>query len=115
MDIEARGVDAFAQLGIEARLRVGVPVVGTPGRDVDLVLDPDGAAATVQVQQRSLVTDDVAERLLAESSSPGAVVLLVVADRVTDAARKALTSQRGGYLDLRGRLALRADGLVIDA
>ena len=115
MDIEALVVDAFAQLGIEARLRVGVPVVGTPERGIELVLDPDGVAATVQVQQRSLVTDDVAERLLAESSSPGAVVLLVVADRVTGAARKALTSRRGGYLDLRGRLALRADGLVIDA
>ena len=109
-DIEAFVVDAFAQLGIEAR-----PLVGTPGRDVDFVLDPDGVAATVQVQYRSLVTDDVAEGLLAESSSPGAVVLLVVADRVTDAARKVLSSRRGGYLDLRGRLALRADGLVIDA
>lgn len=109
MDIEAFVADAFAQLGIEAR-----PLAGTRGRGIELVLDPEGVEVTVQVQHRSLVTDDVAERLLAESSFPE-MVLLVVADRVTDAARKVLTSQRGGYLDLRGRLALRADGLVIDA
>lgn len=102
-------VDAFAQLGIEARSGVGAP-----DRDVDLVLDPDGVAVLLQVKHRSLVTDHVADRLLAEAL-PMKTALLVVADRVTDGARRALTSRSGGYLDLRGRLALRTNRLVIDA
>ncbi|MBA2529701.1 MAG: helix-turn-helix transcriptional regulator [Euzebyales bacterium] len=109
MDTEALVVDAFAQLGIEARL-----LVGAPGGGVDLVLDPDGVRSEIKVKQRSLVTEDVAEWLLAESTAADAT-LLVVADRVTDGARKVLTTRRGGYLDLRGRLALRANNLVVDA
>ncbi len=108
MDTEALVVDAFAQLGIQARLHVGAP-----GSDVDLVLDPDGVGVEVRVKHRSLVTDDVAERLVAKTAL-ASKTLLVVADRVTDAARKVLTSQCGGYLDLRGRLALRTNRLVLD-
>lgn len=68
------------------------------------------------LKHRSLVTDDVAGRLLLEATpSDDNNTLLVVADRVTVAARTLLTSRRGGYLDLRGRLALRTDGLLIDA
>lgn len=109
MDSEPLVVDAFAQLGIDSR-----PLVGAPSRGVHLVLDPDGVALAVRVERRSLVTDEVAKGLLAESESRGAP-LLVVADRVTDAGREVLTSGRGGYLDLRGRLAIRTDRLVIDA
>jgi DNA-binding transcriptional ArsR family regulator len=102
-------IDAFAQLGLEAR-----PLAGAPDRGVDLVVDPDGIGAEIQVKQRSLVSDDVVERLLSEDPPPG-TALLVVADRVTDAARRRLTAQRCGYLDLRGRLALRTDHLVVNA
>jgi DNA-binding transcriptional ArsR family regulator len=109
MDTEALVVDAFAQLGIEARL-----LVGAPGGGVDLVVDPDGVASTIEIKQRSLVTDDVAKRLLKETTASD-VTVLVVSDRVTDAARTVLTAGRGGYLDLRGRLALRTSALVIDA
>lgn len=108
MDAEALVVDAFAQLGLEAR-----PLVGVPGGG-GLTLDPDGVGPSVHVLYRSLVTGDVAERLLSDARTPD-VALLVVADRVTDAARKVLTARGGGYLDLRGRLALRTDCLVIDA
>lgn len=102
-------IDAFAQLGIEAR-----PLAGAPDRGVDLVVDPDGIGAELRVKHRSLVSDDTVERLLSDDLPPGAS-LLVVADRVTDAARKRLTARRCGYLDLRGRLAVRTDQLVIDA
>lgn len=108
MDTEALVVDAFAQFGIEARLLIDVP-----GSGVDLVLDPDGVSTGLQVKRRSLVTDDAAKRLLADRSQ--GVALLVVADRITDAARRVLTADGGGYLDLRGRLAIRTDRLVIDA
>lgn len=68
----------------------------------------------ISVTRRSLVTDDVARRLLAERHLPDEAVF-VVADRVTEAARELLVSERGGYLDLRGRMALRTDRLVIAA
>lgn len=42
-------------------------------------------------------------------------MLLVVGDRVTEAARKMLTRPGAGYYDLRGHLALRSDAVVIDA
>ena len=109
MDSVALLVDVFAQLGIHSVL-----CVGANGRDVDLLLDPDGVALAVQVKRRSLVTDEVARMPFAESAA-GSGPLLVVADRVTEAARQLLTSGRGGYLDLRGRLAIRTDRLVIDA
>ncbi|GAA4620999.1 hypothetical protein GCM10023196_007160 [Actinoallomurus vinaceus] len=109
MDPAALAVDAFAQLGIDARLPVDASDCGA-----DLVLDPDGIGFRVQVKYRALVTDDVAERLLSETM-PRDAALLVIADRVTDVARAVLTSRRAGYLDLRGRLALRTDRLVIDA
>jgi hypothetical protein len=109
MDLTALAVDAFAQLGIDAR-----PSDDAPDRGADLVLDPHGVESRVQVKYRALVTDDMAERLLSERM-PRDTALLVIADRVTDAARKVLVSRRAGYLDLRGRLALRTDRLVIDA
>ncbi len=102
-------IDAFEQLGIVSRLRTGA---SDPG--VDFVLDPEGAAIVVEVKHRSLVTDEVAERLLAEIR-PNGTTLLVVADRVTDTARKVLVAHRSGYLDLRGRLAIRTDRLVVEA
>ncbi len=101
--------EAFVRLGLEAQ-----PTAGADGRMAELVLDPDGVATTLMVQRRSLVTDDVAVRLLAEVEGTHAVVM-VVGDRVTDAARRLLTSRQGGYLDLRGRVALRTDRVVIDA
>lgn len=107
MDTAALVFDVFAQLGIETQLLGGASDLG-----VDLVLDPGGAETPVLVKRRSLVTDDAARRLLAET--PTTAVLLVVADRVTAKARTELTSARGGYLDLRGRLAIRTERMVID-
>ena len=69
----------------------------------------------MQVKRRALVTDDVARRLLAETPPHPDSVLLVVADRVTESARRLLTGHRAGYYDLRGHLALRSASVVIDA
>jgi hypothetical protein len=109
MDAEELVLDAFAQLGIDARVEAGAA-----DKRIDLLLDPDGVGAAVEVKRRSLVTDEVAARLLAEVDPAGGA-LLVVGDRVTDAARRLLTSRRSGYYDLRGRLALRTGLMVIDA
>lgn len=37
-------IDAFTQLGLEAR-----PLAGAPDRGVDLVVDPDGIGAEIHV------------------------------------------------------------------
>ena len=71
MDSEDLVIDAFAQLGIEARL-----LVGASDRGVDLVLDPDGVGSLIQLTRRSLVTDHVAERLMAEPPKSGAICSL---------------------------------------
>ncbi|WP_322750479.1 MULTISPECIES: helix-turn-helix domain-containing protein [unclassified Frankia] len=113
MDTEALVVDALLQLGVEARL----PDDGSDG-GVDLVLDPDGVAVPIELKRRSLVSEGVAAQLLEASRPPGGSggsLLLVVADRVTEAARKVLTEHRAGYYDLRGRIALRSSSFVIDA
>ena len=107
MDAETLVMDALAQVGLESQLHTG------SDQGVDLVLNVDGAQLGIQIKSRSLVDEDGVRRLTMESQRPD-VVLLVVADRVTDTARGMLTARRGGYLDLRGRLALRADGVVID-
>ncbi|TRW47687.1 helix-turn-helix domain-containing protein [Georgenia yuyongxinii] len=109
MDAESLVIDAFAQLGIYAR-----SATGSSDRGIDVVLDPDGVSCPIQLKQRSLLTDEVAERLLARPLAPG-VVPLVVAERVTTGARAVLAAGGWGYLDLRGRLALRTDRLVVDA
>ena len=108
VDVETLVIDAFSQLGITAEA-----ISGRVDRGVDVLIDPEGVAVPLHLKWRSLVTDDVAGRLLADATPGG--TLLVAADRVTDSARTALISGGAGYLDLRGRLALRSERLVIDA
>lgn len=108
MEVESLVVDAFAHLGIETRLGRSAP-----DRGIDLIVDPEGAEVPVEVKYRSLVTDKDVNRLLARPKD-SAAVLLVVGDRVTESARRLLTSRHAGYYDLRGRLALHSDRMVID-
>jgi hypothetical protein len=84
--------------------------VGVHDNGIDLVIEPGGTR--VQVKRRALVTDDVARRLLAAAPQPSGSVLLLVGDRVTEAARRLLVEHRAGYYDLRGHLALRSDSVV---
>lgn len=108
MTVSEFAVDAFNQVGLRVRSADG------PDRRIDLVIDLDGTTIPIMLKHRSLVTDDVARRLLKEPVPPSAV-LLIVGDRVVNSARALLTSQRAGYLDLRGRLELRTDGVFIAA
>jgi DNA-binding transcriptional ArsR family regulator len=84
-----------------------------PDQGIDVVIEP--MKTGVQVKRRALVTDNVAERFLAETPRSPDSVLLVVGDRVTETARKLLLVQGAGYYDLCGHLALRSDSVVIDA
>ncbi|MFI7544855.1 hypothetical protein [Actinoplanes sp. NPDC049599] len=109
MDTAALVIDAFAQIGIDAQVPTGTSDVGA-----DVVLDTSGVRLALQLKRRALVTDSVAEQAL-RTHAPPAGALLIVADRVTETARRILTTRQAGYYDLRGRLALRTDGMVIDA
>lgn len=106
MDTGELVLDAFGQLGIEARLLVGAPA------DRDLRVGLADGDVQLSLKRRSLVTDATVGRLLEEAAGS---TLLVVADRVTESARALLTSHNAGYLDLRGRIALRAGHILIDA
>ena len=107
MNVPLLVADALAQVGLESHIASGLD------RGVDLMLEVDGEQIAVEIKSRALVNEETVRRLMAEQRSSDALVV-VVADRVTDAARRMLTARRGGYLDLRGRLALRAEGVVID-
>ncbi|EWT06388.1 hypothetical protein N864_21680 [Intrasporangium chromatireducens Q5-1] len=109
MDSESLVMDAFDQLGIETRL-----VQNGPDSGFDLIVDPEGVGAKMQVKRYALVTDEVARRLVA-AARPAHPTLLVVGDRVVGTARKLLTSKGVGFLDLRGHLALRTGHILIDA
>ncbi len=106
MDTEALVLDAFAEIGVEARVPAGVPTV-------DLVAGPDGSPTQIHVKRRVLVDQSTAARLIADEQEPQST-LLVVADRITEGARRLLKASGAGYLDLRGHLSLRAPGFVID-
>jgi hypothetical protein len=108
VDSAALVMDALAQLGVQAQL-----ASGAHGHGADLVIEPSGTR--VQVKHRALVNDGAAGRLLAEVPTSPDSVLLVVGDRVTETARSQLTGRGAGYYDLRGHLALRSEGIVIDA
>lgn len=106
MDTEALVLDAFAEIGVEARVPTFAP-------EIDLVVDPEGSATRIDVKRRALVDENTAARLIAEQPASNAT-LLVVADRVTEGARRLLDASGAGYLDLRGHLALRTPNLVIN-
>ncbi|MCY7419886.1 MAG: MarR family transcriptional regulator, partial [Chloroflexi bacterium] len=108
MDTEAIVSSALGQLGLVAQSSPqGMAFI-------DLVIDPGGADVSVALKRRSLVTDDVARKLLAEHPPEG-LALLVVGDRVTERARNLLRAEGTGFYDLRGHIAFRRGPMVIDA
>lgn len=106
MDTETFVLDAFADIGVEARVPARVPTV-------DLVVGPTESPTRIHIKRRVLVDENAATRLIADKQE-SQTTPLVVADRVTDGARRMLTASGVGYLDLRGHLSLRAPGIVID-
>ncbi|TCC29443.1 transcriptional regulator [Kribbella speibonae] len=113
--------DAFAHVDVD--VMPPEMVHGEPDRGVDLVIEPDGAAVSLQIKRAAFVNDQVAhrfvvdgQRLLKQSMQTGtSSIVFVVADQVTRTARTELARANVGYLDLRGRLSLHAPGLIIEA
>lgn len=95
----------------EALTHLGLRTDESADPNADLLVHP--GSTPVQVKKRSLVDERTAQHLLAEKPTSGAV-LVVVAERVTASARKLLTAEGIGYLDLRGHLSLRTTHLILD-
>jgi hypothetical protein len=113
MNTRSLVVDALEHLGVDARLPDGFGDASDSRGDL-LLVEPDGISTLVDLKRQALVDEKTAERLLAGHAATGGV-LLVVADRVTESARRALSVAGAGYYDLRGHLALHARGLVLNA
>ncbi|WP_257430823.1 transcriptional regulator [Nocardioides carbamazepini] len=111
MDTESLVIEALQHLGVDAR-----PLGPSEGADAGgdlLLVEPDGIATAIDLKRRSLVDEKTAERLLADHDARRGV-LMVVADRVTEHARRTLSTTGTGYYDLRGHLALHAPGVVLN-
>lgn len=80
-------------------------------RRADLILQPGNTL--VQLKSRSLVDERTVDQLADLLPDPH-VLIVVIADRVTAAARKQLADHGIGYFDLRGHLALRTEHIIID-
>lgn len=117
-DVQTLVIDALRQLGIEAR----PPIDDNVDRAIDLILDPWGIGLGIEVKRWALVTDETVGRLVrsrrnhrVQPSDASAPVLFVVGDRITQAARDAILANRWGFYDLRGRIALRSEQMLISA
>lgn len=73
----------------------------------------DGIHIKIQVKAASIVTTETVARMKTPMV-PGNVVRIVVGDRITAEARKAIRDEGWGLFDRRGRLMIRADGVLID-
>ncbi|MEV4639371.1 hypothetical protein AB0J80_18665 [Actinoplanes sp. NPDC049548] len=102
----------------EAATTIGLGVAPAPNDSgADLVLiSPGGGRTLVQVKRMSLVAAEAVGRtLLQQDGGTNEPLLVLVADRVTEAARQLLREAGFSWLDLRGHLHLVHAELFIDA
>jgi len=112
-------LDALQAVGLEARL------TESPDSRADIeVHTPDGRKVLIEAKYRSLASPDGLPRQLEryahdlhrlEVLEGEAVVGVLVADRVTEAARAILQKAGWGWLDLRGQLHIAAPGTYVHA
>lgn len=119
-DAEGAVVGALRSVGLEARRADSGDSVAGFEPDI-MVTPPGGKAVSVEVQYTSLASvdglprklRDADQRLRAAGDRPAVGIL--VADRVTSAAREQLHAAGWGWLDLRGHLHLAAPGIFVHA
>lgn len=104
-------MEAVASLGLIAR-----PALPHGDRGVDLVIEaPHGTSIAVEVKTTSLVNTDAALRLRDQlAHRPASRLHVIVASRITSAARSVLNESGVSWFDLRGHLRLVAPGFFID-
>lgn len=97
----------------EAVASVGLSIELDPAEGIVLVVPPE-SRILLEVQRLALATPETLSRRITKKSTSTAVTVLV-ADRLTEAAREMLAEAGWGWLDLRGRLHIVAKGLYLDA
>ena len=111
-------VDALARAVESLGLSSSVELGRTADEAHDLVVVmPDGLSVAIQVKTASLVSGDSASGQLRRwsSSLASGAIAVVVADRITAAARDELNRAGWSWLDRRGHLRLRGPGLLVDS
>ena len=90
---------------VDALSRVGLSV-----RDRDGALMIDGVSVEVDVERKAVMTPTMARGL---RSPPKGVLGVVVADRISDEARRELAARGWGWVDRRGHVRVWSEGLRI--
>jgi hypothetical protein len=118
-DAELALLSALQSVGLDVRL----PKTSDTSADLEIT-SPDGRQILIEVKYRALASPDGLPRQLErydqelrriESLTGRTVIGVLVADRVTEAARAILQSSGWGWFDLRGQLHVVAPGAFIHA
>jgi hypothetical protein len=114
--VSVPGIDELYQAAMAVGLIPGVPE-SDDGADLVAAI-PGGGLIRVQVKRLSLVAGDGLEKKIGrwDTERPrGDSVSVLVADRITEDARRTLQRAGWGWLDLRGHLHIAGHGLFIDS
>ena len=98
---------------IENLAAVGVLASGADPTH-DLVLDFDGRALAVDIKRASVVSPAHVQALSEYVASESSAIPMLVADRISEAARRLLRERGWSWLDLRGHVRIRGAGLLVD-
>lgn len=98
---------------IEDLAAVGV-LASVADRSHDLVLDFDGRVLTVDIQRASVVSPAHVHALPEYIASESSAIRMLVADRISKAAATLLAERGWSWLDFRGHVHIRAEGLLVD-
>ena len=94
---------------------IGLQVIKAPADEPwDLLVTVDGNTIPVVIEAAAIVNPEMVQRLITRSSTLKDAIGVVVGDLITAPARDALRDAGWGWLDRRGHMALRANGLYID-
>lgn len=110
-DLHAQATDALRRAIESLGMSTGP---ATTGSQHDLVVSIDGIDVGVEIAAAAVITPGTVARMLAASERSARSVHLAVGDLVTSSAQGALRDAGWGWLDRRGRLVLRSEGVYID-
>lgn len=83
-------------------------------RGHDLVLDFDGQTVNLQIKRASVVSPAHVNPLSQGADPDSSSISLLVADRISEAARRLLAERGWSWLDVRGHVYIRAPGVLVE-
>jgi hypothetical protein len=112
-DLDAQGETAV----LRALQSLGHRAAGAPDDMAwDLIATVDGISIPIEIKVASVITPEAVTRMVASiDKRRKSVARVAVGDLITGAARNALRDAGWGWLDRRGHLLLRTNGVHIDA